>query len=357
MKVLVAPLDWGLGHATRCIPVIKKLISEGDELFIASEGKIEKLLKKEFPDVTFVFLKGYRIHYSASLPMILSIILQFPKLAWRIFREHNELKKMISRYGIDMVISDNRYGLWNRKIHSVFITHQVMIKCPPRFSFLEPALYRINKFFITKYNECRIPDDAKNMTGDLSHRYPLPHNATYTGTLSRWTESKKSVTAKKYDVIGIVSGPEPHRSSFEKLLTEQLLKSGLNGLLVAGKPEEKHEKKISNRLTMVSHLESKKLLEAIASSRFVVCRSGYSSIMDMAAIGKNAILVPTPGQTEQIYLADFLKKRNIFFSMEQKEFQLKEAIVESAKYSVKNLPSEKNTNIPPVTQYQLLFQE
>jgi UDP:flavonoid glycosyltransferase YjiC (YdhE family) len=357
MKVLVAPLDWGLGHATRCIPVIKKLVRDGNEVLIASDGKTEKLLKKEFPELTFVFLKGYHVTYSSFFPLAVSMLLQLPKIGWRIFREHRELEKFIGHYRIDMVISDNRYGLWNKKIRSVFITHQVMIKCTPALHFLEPVLYRINKFFISKYDECRIPDDEKKLAGDLSHHYPLPSNAVLIGTLSRWQGEKKSVSEKKYDVIGIASGPEPHRAVFEDLLIEQMKKSGLKGLVISGKPEEQNERKIGDKLSVVSHLEGKKLLEAVASSRFVVCRSGYSSIMDLAAIGKNAILVPTPGQTEQGYLAEQLKKRKIFFSMEQKNFQLKEAMAESESYSVKNLPSEKQAKAAPVTQYELVFLE
>ncbi len=357
MRVLVAPLDWGLGHATRCIPVIKKLVRDGNEVWIASDGKAEKLLKKEFPDLTFVFLKGYHIRYSTFLPMTLSIAMQIPKLCWRIFREHKQLEKFIERYHIDLVISDNRYGLWNKKIRSVFITHQVMIKCPRGLKFMEPLLYRVSKFFISKYDECRIPDDEKKLAGDLSHQYPLPVNAVFVGGLSRWKGERKISSEKKYDVIGIVSGPEPHRASFENLLIEQFKKSGLRTLVIAGQPGEQEEKKIGDKLVIVSHLESRKLLEAVASSNYVICRAGYSSIMDLAAIGKNAILIPTPGQTEQVYLAEQLKKRKIFFSMEQKKFQLKEALMESGKYSVKNLPSEKATKNSSPTQYELLFEE
>jgi uncharacterized protein (TIGR00661 family) len=357
MRVLVAPLDWGLGHATRCIPVIRKLVRQGHEVLIASDGRIEKLLKKEFPELTFVFLRGYRVRYFSFLPMTLSMILQIPKICGRIFREHKEVKKIVSRYRIDMIISDNRFGLWNKEIHSVYITHQVMIKCPPSLKFLEPVLYRIHKYFISKYRECHIPDDEKKLSGDLAHHYPLPTNAKFIGTLSRWKGEKKGQAEKNYDVIGIVSGPEPYRTSFEELLIDQLKKSGLSALVISGKPEEQGEKKIGDKLLILPHLESKKLLEAVVSSKFVICRSGYSGIMDMAAIGKNAILIPTPGQTEQIYLAEYLKKRKIFFSIEQEKFQLEEAMAESLKYSVKNLPSEKTFRFHSFTQYELLFQE
>jgi len=357
MKILVAPLDWGLGHATRCIPVIKGLIRQGHDVLIAADGKVEKLLKKEFPELTFVFLRGYRVRYSSFLPMTFSMILQIPKITRRIFMEHGELKKIIRKYHIDMIVSDNRYGLWNKEIHSVFITHQVMIKFPSVLRFLEPVLYRINKFFISKFDECHIPDDERKLSGDLAHHYPLPANAKFIGALSRWKDEKGEPAEKKYDVIGIVSGPEPHRASFEKLLTRQFLESNLDALIVSGKPGEKGEKRISGRLLTVPHLESGKLLTAVTSSTFVICRAGYSSIMDFAAIGKDAIFVPTPGQTEQIYLAEYLREKKSFYSVEQKRFQLKEALSESKKYSVKNLAGEKNILNRPVTPYELLLQE
>lgn len=337
MKVLVAPLDWGLGHATRCIPIIQELLLQGDEVLIAADGNTRQLLKKEFPELKFISLRGYRINYSSILPMSLSMALQSPKILLRIFREHQELKKIIREHSIDAIISDNRYGLWNKKIQSVFITHQVMIKCPPLLKFLEPLLYRINKYFISKYDNCWIPDDEKNLSGDLSNQYTLPPNAKFIGTLSRWKKEKIISTEKKYDLLCIISGPEPHRNAFEKLLIKQLSNSDLKALIVCGKPGEQFETQINNRITIISHLESKKLLEAVAVSEKVICRAGYSGIMDLVAVKKDAVLVPTPGQTEQIYLARHLKERKIFYSTDQKNFNLIDSLNESKKYSVKNL--------------------
>ncbi len=339
---MIAPLDWGLGHASRCIPIIRELLVHGDEVIIAAEKNLAAMLEKEFPDLKIIFLRGYRAKYSSFLPMFLSMAFQTPKFAWRIFREHEQLKKIILDYRIDAVISDNRYGLWNKKIQTVFITHQVMIKCPSGLKFLEPLLYRINKFFIKKFDECWIPDDEKKLSGDLSYKYPFPSNAKFIGTLSRWKGKKNNFSEKKYDVIGIVSGPEPHRSAFEKILIKQLSDSTLKCLIVLGKPEEQSETTVHGNLSIVSHLDSKKLLEAISSSESVICRAGYSSIMDLEAIGKNAVLVPTPGQTEQIYLATYLRKEKKFFSVSQKSFYLRDAIRETGNYSVANTREVEN---------------
>ena len=337
MKILVAPLDWGLGHATRCIPVILELIEQGNEVLIAADGNVAHLLKKEFPALKFISLKGYNMNYSLHLPMSLSMLLQAPKMLLRIFLEHRKLKIIIRENQPDAVISDNRYGLWNKRIHSVFITHQVMIKCPPGLRFLEPLLYFMNKLFISRFDECWIPDDQNKISGDLSHARPLPPNAKFIGILSRWTSINNSLPRDKYDVIGIISGPEPYRTSFEKLLINQFTLTGLRSLIIQGKPAQHTEQKINDRLTVVSHLDSQELFEMISSATTVICRSGYSTVMDLVAIKKNAILIPTPGQTEQRYLADHLRKRKIFFSMEESKFNLEKAITESKKYSVSNL--------------------
>ncbi len=335
MKILVAPLDWGLGHATRCIPLIEEFLQQGDEVIVAAEGNVESILRKEFPGIKFVFLRGYRIRYSAALPMSLSIFFRLPGMLRRIFIEHQQLKKLIREHHSDAVVSDNRYGLWNKKIKSIFITHQVMIKCPVPFRFMERFVYSMHKYFISRYDECWIPDSNAALSGDLSHKYRLPANAKMIGILSRWKKSNEQAE-KKFDVAAIISGPEPHRALFEKLLIRELTRGKLRSVIVLGKPGEQSDVQLNEYVRSVSHLPADKLLEIISGSGSVICRSGYSSIMDMVAAGKDAILIPTPGQTEQLYLARHLKKNKVFFSIDQKNFNVANAIVQSKKYSVKN---------------------
>src|SRR5262249_49643600 len=143
------------------------------------------LLKEEFPQLKHIHLRGYRVHYSSFLSMALSIVLQIPKIIFAVAGEHIQLNKIIREYKPDIIISDNRYGLWNEKIHSVFITHQLMVKLPKPFSFLEPLLHKIILSFVKRYDQCWIPDAAgeENISGDLSHKYPLPENAEYIGWL------------------------------------------------------------------------------------------------------------------------------------------------------------------------------
>ena len=157
-RVIVAPLDWGLGHATRCIPVIRELLRHDVEVIIAADGRAALLLKEEFPQLTHVHLSGYKVRYSSSFSMMLSMALQIPKIIFAIRREHSQLKKIIQQYQPQAIISDNRYGLWNKKIYSVFITHQLMVKCPKPLSFLESILHRIILSYVNRYHECWIPD-------------------------------------------------------------------------------------------------------------------------------------------------------------------------------------------------------
>jgi len=342
MKVLVAPLDWGLGHATRCIPVVDALLKQGDEVIIAADGAVEQLLRQEFPSLNYVKLPGYKIKYSPSLPMSIAMLIMLPSLFSKIIREHYRLGKLIKEYKPDAIISDNRFGLWNKKIHSVFITHQVMIKCPSWIRLMEPLLHQANKVIINRYDECWIPDDENKISGDLSHKYPLPANAKFIGRLSRWKDKLPHSSVKKYDVIGILSGPEPHRSALEKILIRELSSSDFNSLLVLGKPGDRFEKKASGNLSIVSHLDAEKMLEAVSSAEIVISRPGYSSIMDFLSIKKNVLFIPTPGQTEQEYLADYLKSRKVFFSIAQKKFRLESALMELKKFSVDNFHEEPN---------------
>ena len=188
-KILVAPLDWGLGHATRCIPVIRELLKAGHDVVIAADGRMEHLLREEFFELKFIYLKGYRLSYSSVFPAWLKIFFLLPKIIFRMMAEHQQLKKIIREHQIDVVVSDGRFGLWNKNIRSVYITHQVMIMCPKGLKILEPLLHYLHCLVIKKYSHCWIPDFAgsKNLSGDLSHRYPLPTNARFVNPLSRFS--------------------------------------------------------------------------------------------------------------------------------------------------------------------------
>lgn len=328
-KILIAPLDWGLGHATRSIPLIMSLLEEGCTIYIAADGQIRSLLQVEFPNATFLMLKGYKIQYATQKKwMPLKIILQIPGILFSIYKEYQWLKNIVKKHSIDGVISDNRFGMYHTVIPSIYITHQLLIKTGNKFS--ESIARKFHYWFIKKYTQCWVPDfeGKENIAGQLSHPKDLPANIKYIGCLSRF--ERHEAAEIQYDLLILLSGPEPQRAIFEKLLLLQLQQFSGKVLLVRGQPGINetflNPKGISNNIQIKNHLAAKELNLAIEQAKIVICRSGYTTIMDMIKLQKKAILVPTPGQTEQEYLGLHLMQQKLFYSVHQNEFLLNEVL-------------------------------
>ena len=325
-RILVAPLDWGFGHATRCIPIIKALIAHQFEVVIAADSRPLHLLTTEFPNLEMIRFSGYDIKYPKFLPMSISMLLQSPKILLALKKEHQLLEKIIEDYAIDGVISDNRYGLYDKKVPTVFITHQLQIQSPYFSNFIKDFNYK----YINKFDACWVMDDEKiNLAGDLSKPRILPSNTTYIGAQSRFEKWEEE---KKYDFLAIVSGPEPQRTILEKGLIKALKDREEKSIIVLGKPELNTSEQLGN-LTIKSHLSAKDLNTAILQSELIICRPGYSTIMDLAKLEKKAFFIPTPGQTEQEYLAENFMQEGICFAQKQSEFDLEKAISESTNYN------------------------
>ncbi|MFA5973747.1 MAG: glycosyltransferase [Lentimicrobiaceae bacterium] len=335
LHILISPLDWGLGHTTRCIPVISQLIEAGHKVTLAGYGRSLILLKKEFPLLESIELQGFSPSYSRSGSMVLHLLLLLPQFILSIYKEHFKLKQLIAKYHFDIIISDNRYGLWNRNVRSILITHQVMIKTPGWLKFAEYPIYLVSCLLINRFDSCWIPDYKKTpgLSGDLSHKYPLPQNAEFIGPLSRFKTGKPAQQiSENGKIVAIISGPEPQRSIFEDLVTRQLIEINQPAILLSGKPEsEKKEVSIGN-LTILPHLATHELRSFISASRLVICRSGYSSIMDIESLGAKALFVPTPGQTEQLYLASHHQQTGTALWRTQEKLNLKEDIPEALKH-------------------------
>lgn len=318
-KVLIAPLDWGLGHASRCIPIINYLRQKGCEIILASSGEQLKLLKKEFPDIKAIPLKGYGIRYSAHKRFFgAKILWQTPKILLRIRREHAYLQKVIDNYEIDTVISDNRYGLYSKKIPCIFITHQLKIKAPYRW--MEKIIQKINYRFIEKFTACWVPDfiGEKNIAGQLSHpeKFPKTH-LKYIGPLSRFRRESSQELLYKY--FFVLSGPEPQRSILERRILN--IQNRLEGkiLIVRGKPGDENAQKTYDNFTMYDHLDTIQMQQAFLQSQFIISRSGYTTVMELLSLQKKSILIPTPGQTEQEYLAHHLMQQHWCYCCNQND--------------------------------------
>lgn len=330
-KVLVAPLDWGLGHATRCIPIIRALNKNGYEVLIAAEGAQEILLRAEFPDNNILPLKGYRVSYSRQkrwLPF--KLLAQVPRLLQTLRYEQRWLQKAIETHSIDLVISDNRFGLYTSKVPCIFITHQLSIKAPYRW--LESLMQRLNYRYINRYTACWVPDaaGANNIAGLLSHPFNLPGTPVhYIGFLARFNSSN---AVKKYDHCILLSGPEPQRGILEAQIMKEL--PGLKGrtLLVRGKPGMKEKPAATDYVTVENHLSTKDLETAVLQSEYIICRSGYTTVMELLVLQKKMILIPTPGQTEQEYLARYLQQKKYAFAVAQQNFDLLSAAEEAGNF-------------------------
>ncbi len=343
-KILIAPLNWGLGHAVRDIPLIYKLIENNFEVMIAGEGASGELLKKEFPELKYIPLSSFSISYSKNQFLVLKLFLQIPKIIVGIRKEHSKLQDIIKKYNPDIIISDNRYGLYSDKIPSIFISHQIFPVLPKSLKIFEKIIYKIHQKRIQKFDKCLIPDfkDNPNLSGNLSHKYKLPDKFAFIGILSQFEYNKEETGKYDYDIAVILSGPEPQRTIFENIIKKQLTHYNGNVLIVSGKPDTDFKKKDKN-ITSVNHLTRPEMQKIILSSEVIISRAGYTTIMDLVKLKKSAILVPTPGQTEQEYLADYLKNKDLFVFKKQCDFNLKTALKELELLDFNNKVFAKST--------------
>ncbi len=339
-NILVCPLNWGLGHTSRVVPIIFYLIEKGYDVILAADIDIINFLKCEFPNIKTLLLPSYKVKFSKRKSQLFVLLALIPKILYHTIKEHFLLKKIIVAHNIDIVISDNRYGLWNKHVHSIFITHQSMIKLPNGFKIFEYSLYLFIRLLVSRFDRCWIPDfnDIRNLSGDLSHKYPISPNAEFIGPLSRFLLSNENITTdNKIDILCVLSGPEPQRSIFESILLKQLSNVNKKIVLVRGTNIKAEDYSFKNNITVFDICNSNKLKKLILSASVIICRSGYSSVMDLMALNKKAILVPTPGQTEQEYLANYLQKQNWFYYERQNYFDVNNALGKCRKYSCNDI--------------------
>jgi uncharacterized protein (TIGR00661 family) len=332
--VLIAPLDWGLGHATRCIKIIHILLQNKCRVLIAADGPHKILLQEIFPQIEFLYLKGYRIKY-ANKNMLLNLAKQLPSFLKTIKIENKWLDKTIEEQGIDLIISDNRYGLWSKKIPSVFITHQLQLQVPFFLSWMKIFIRKRLYILINNFSFCWVPDVAdkkNNLSGELGHPIKMPNvPVNYIGPLSRFVKSNSQT--KKYTLMVCLSGPEPQRTLFETIILPQLRNINGQVILVRGKPGSKEILSAEKNVTIFNHLPTIQMQQAFEQSRFVLSRCGYSTLMDMQMLDCKCIFVPTPGQTEQEYLGKRLHDLGQAIVFKQAGFDLKKAIDAAEKFN------------------------
>ncbi len=323
--ILVSPLEWGLGHTVRLVPFIRKAIGEGHRVILASDGTSLDFLRNRFPELSWIRMPFYQVRYPTDGRFMRKLIPQIPGILLAIRKNHQQLRKIVSEYGITDIISDNRYGLFHKGVHSTFITSQLWLKAPPGWSFGEGFVYWLHRSAIRKYSKVLIADHAglPNITGILSHPPRLPRQAEYIGPVSRFQGLKpeKPEGAEPFDTLALISGPEPQRTLLENLLKERFIKEGTAALILRGIPPKipgaEPATSQEGPVLLIDHAKDEHLLWYILQAKVIICRPGISTLSDLSSLNKTAILVPTPGQTEQEYLARHLEKQGTFSVLRQ----------------------------------------
>ncbi|MFB9051689.1 glycosyltransferase [Formosa undariae] len=317
-RILIAPLNWGLGHATRCIPIINQLITHNYTPVIASDGIALALLKKEFPNVETIELPAYDITYAKKGHFFkLKLLKDSPKLLKAIKAEKKATKELVETHNIDGIISDNRLGVHSKKIPSVFITHQLQVLSGSTTWLSTKMHQRV----IEKFNECWIPDHEKepSLSGKLGHMKGIEIPLIYLGPLSRF---ERKPLEKIYHILILLSGPEPQRTLLEVQLLNAFKDDPRRILCVRGVIEKEQTVTTKGNITIYNFMAGEQLANVINSSKTVLCRSGYTTVMDLSVLGKKAFFIPTPGQFEQEYLAKRLEELNLVPYCKQNDFTI-----------------------------------
>lgn len=325
-RVLICPLNWGLGHATRCVPIIRALTSQGCEVIIAADKAPLSYLQHIFPNIEFIKLPGFNPIYSRSNSQVLKMLASFPGAIMDFHRDRKAIKSIVRTHNIDIVISDNRFGCWSKEAHSVFITHQLNIQIPSLWKWATPIINLFNNSYIRRYDEVWVPDSEEepSLSGVLSHPFKLDKKISYIGLLSRFCNNEannKGEKGTKY--LFILSGPEPQRTILEDIILKQAKSTKDNIVILRAMPDSADLRKdIPANVVMLNNADDSLFVHLIQDSENIICRSGYSSLMDMVRLNRTAFLIPTPGQTEQEYLAKLHGDKGYFKCCKQSDFKI-----------------------------------
>jgi uncharacterized protein (TIGR00661 family) len=305
--IFISPLDWGFGHSTRCVPIISNLLKT-NKVIIGVTDVNKQFFDLYFPDIQKINVPSYGIKYSKLLPVWLKILFQFSKIKSVIRQEQKLLEKIVIENSIDVVISDNRFGLFNKQTENIFITHQIKIVAP----FFLGYATKFNLNYIHNFSRVWVPDhknQSERLSGNLSDSDAVSIPVEYIGPQSALSIFDLDIaTIDRSDYLILLSGVEPQRTILENSLIDKFKFSNKKITLVRGSDTEV---KIENKnISVINFAYGAELKKLILSAETIICRSGYSTLMDLNFLKKEKlILVPTPGQTEQKYLAQYWKEK------------------------------------------------
>jgi UDP:flavonoid glycosyltransferase YjiC (YdhE family) len=336
-KILVSPLSWGLGHATRDLPLIRRFLADGHHVTIASSGRALELLKHEVPQCRFEVLEDYPLPYTASRWFILKFGATIPRMVRAIYRERAAARKLIEQGRFDLILSDNRFGVRHEDIPSFFISHQLRFATPWFLWPFELLGEAFNRLYHRKFNRVIITDVADehhNLTGKLAHRmyWPSAKRYYYAGIIS---STRKMDLPEDLDLFITISGPEPQRTELERIVIGQMaaLKKMGRVVITLGKPEQLDCVRPAPNVEVFGFLKRQQQQEMMNRAKLIVSRSGYTTVMEIAELGKKALFTPTPGQTEQVYLSEFYEKTRQFHSVSQYDLDLARDVETARSYS------------------------
>jgi predicted glycosyltransferase len=329
---LVAPLNWGLGHASRCIPIIRYLVQKNIRVVIASDGDALAFLRQEFPLLPFVELPAYGVQYADDDRFAKKMVQQLPRFVEAIYREQEAIDEIVRKHMISKIISDNRYGCHHKDTQNYLITHQLKPKFNGALRYFSWVAEQLLRLQFSNFNEVWVPDmETIQLAGELA-ALPIA-DKRYIGLLSRLEiDAQAAESNYENELLIILSGVEPQRSILEKKILSQLTNLSIKAILVRGIEEELPCALIPANTTMYGRLTTTELSTLISKSKYVLCRAGYSSIMDLSVTGKKAILVPTPGQTEQEYLGEKLMKEKKYLMQTQVDLNMEAALLDVESY-------------------------
>lgn len=329
---LIAPLNWGLGHASRCIPIIQYLTQKNIRVVIASDGDALAFLRQEFPLLPFVELPSYEVQYAADDRFAKKMVQQLPRFMEAIYREQEAVDEIVRKHMISKIISDNRYGCHHKDTQNYLISHQLKPRLNGvlrHFSWIAEQLLRLQ---FSNFTQVWVPDvETVQLAGELA-ALPIA-DKRYIGLLSRIEIDAQFLESNdKYELLIILSGVEPQRSILEKKILSQLTNLSIKSILVRGTEDELPSDSIPANTTIYGRLTSHELSALISKSKYILCRAGYSSIMDLSVTGKKAILIPTPGQTEQEYLGAKLMQEKKYLMQTQAALNIEAALLDIDSY-------------------------
>lgn len=346
-KIIVSPLDWGIGHATRVVPIIELLLKQNWQVILATNGRSAEFLSKAYPNLPCYTPPDYAIRYSLQRSMQQQMLRHSLRFLSIIKQEQRWLQSLVEKENVSVVISDNRFGMHAKGCFNIFITHQLTIDTGKQ-TWLEPLIKKINATFINRFNEVWVPDfkPPNNFCGKLTiPSSKIKQKIHYIGFQSRLVAPEIKINNERH-ILAIVSGPEPQRTAFEKLLIKQLSQSTEKCIIIRGKTESNTSIQVSSNITLLSHIKDYQLFTSlIENSKFIISRGGFSTLMDCSPFSKKHVIVPTPGQTEQHYLAQQLKERNQAIYYTQEKFDFTDASLKIDRIAPFYIPFNKNEDL------------